>query len=156
VRRRFFAALILFLGPGCFGAIDAIDPKVGKPLGARCANEDSDPSHDVSFSKDIQPILRKDTGVPVGCSCHQPTDPNPIGFQQGGLDLSSYDNLLKGGNNSKSTILLSGQPCSSVLWQKISPGPPFGARMPFSGPPFLSDEARQLIADWIAEGARDN
>ena len=32
----------------------------------------------------------------------------------------------------------------------------FGARMPTSGPPYMSPAERNLLADWIAEGARDN
>ena len=64
--------------------------------------------------------------------------------------------MLAGGQNTGASIVVSGMPCDSLLWQKISPGPPFGARMPFNGPPFLSDEQRRLIGDWIAEGARDN
>jgi cytochrome c len=154
--RRTIAPALLIVATGCFGAVDPIDPKVGQPISSRCVNQDSDPNHDVSFKNQILPILRKDMGIPVGCPCHQPTDMNPIGFEQTGLDLSTYQSLLRGGNNSHSTIVVPGQPCSSVVWQKISPGPPFGARMPFSGPPFLSDAARQLISDWIAEGARDD
>lgn len=140
---------------GCIGTLDPFDPEVGEALSERCANQDSDPDRDVSFSTQILPILKKQ-GEPVGCSCHQPSDPNPIGFEQGGLDLSSHMALFRGGNNSKSNIIVPGQPCDSILWQKISAGPPFGARMPFSGPPFLADEKRVLISDWIAEGARDN
>jgi hypothetical protein len=37
--------------------------------------------------------------------------------------------------------------------QKISAAPPFGARMPLDGPPFLSASQIQVISDWIAEGA---
>lgn len=136
-------------------ACDYFDPQVGDPLVERCANDDSDPDNDVSFSREILPVFKKQN-VPVGCGCHQPSDPNPIGLEQGGLELSGYDALLRGGNNSQATIVVPGQPCDSVLWQKISAGPPFGARMPFNGPPFLDDETRQKFADWIAEGARDN
>lgn len=137
------------------GCLDALDPQVGAPLVDRCVNQDSDPRNDVSFSRDILPIFKKEAG-PVGCTCHQPTDPNPLGFEQTGLDLSSYTGLRAGGSNSMAAIVIPGQPCESILWQKISAGPPFGARMPFSGPPFLSDAQRRLIADWIAEGAHAN
>lgn len=147
--------LSLLLLAGCYDAISDLDPGVGGPLAPRCANQDSDPDTDVSFANQILPVLKKQ-GVAVGCTCHQPTDPNPIGFEQTGLNLSSYSALLRGGNNSQSSIVVPGQPCDSVLWQKVSPGPPFGSRMPFSGPPFLDEATRQLIADWIAEGARDN
>jgi hypothetical protein len=143
------------LAGGCYDVIDPLDPMVGEPLSERCANQDSDSDTDVSFSRQILPVLKKQN-VAVGCNCHQPSDPNPIGLEQGGLDLSSHMSLLRGGNNSRANIVVPGQPCDSILWQKISAGPPFGARMPFNGPPFLDDETRQLFSDWIAEGARDN
>jgi hypothetical protein len=38
----------------------------------------------------------------------------------------------------------------------VGEAPPFGARMPLNGPPFLDERDRQLLADWIAEGADDN
>lgn len=154
--RRIGATIAVVLATACYTTIDPLDPRVGRVIAPRCVNQDSDPNHDVSFSREILPILKKIGDNPVGCNCHQPTDPNPIGLEQAGLDLSTYQSLLRGGNNSKSAIVVAGLPCSSILWQKISPGPPFGARMPFNGPPFLSEQARLLISDWIAEGARDN
>jgi hypothetical protein len=149
-------AAIAALSLGCLDAvIDPLDPKTGPALVDRCVNDDSDPDTDVSFSRDIQPIFAKMTAQP-GCGCHIPTNPNPIGFEQAGLDLSSYAGLRRGGNNSLAGAVVEGAPCDSVLWQKISPGPPFGSRMPFDGPPFLDEATRRLIADWIAEGARDD
>lgn len=147
--------LVLIASSACLDAVDAFDPAVGPATAARCVNSDSDPNQDVSFSEDILPLLRGEAG-PVGCSCHQPTDPDPIGLEQTGLNLSTYAGLRAGGNNSLNGVIVEGQPCDSILWQKINPGPPFGSRMPFDGPPFLGDVERRLIADWIAEGARDN
>ena len=152
---RFGVAAVLLASIGCLDAVDALDPNVGQPLSDRCVNEDSDPDETVTFSRHVLPLLKGAAG-PVGCACHQPSDPNPIGLEQTGLDLSSFDGVRAGGINSSSQIVVENQPCDSIIWQKISPGPPFGARMPFNGPPFLSDEDRRLIADWIAEGARDN
>lgn len=149
------ASALAFAFAGCYAAIDDLDPQVGGALSERCANQDSDPDHDVSFSKQILPVLKRQN-VAIGCTCHQPTEPNPIGVEQSGLDLSSHAALMRGGNNSKANLVIPGQPCDSVLWQKISAGPPFGARMPFSGPPFLDDATRVLFADWIAEGAHDD
>ena len=147
--------MILTAGVGCLDAVDALDPEVGQPLSDRCVNQDSDPDVTVSFSRHVLPLLKGEAG-PVGCACHQPSDPNPIGLEQTGLDLSSFDGIRAGGINSGASAIVPEQPCDSIVWQKISPGPPFGARMPFNGPPFLDDEDRQLIADWIAEGARDD
>lgn len=153
--RRFAVITALLSVPACYDVIDGLDPMVGSAINERCTNGDSDPDTEVSFARMILPVFRKQN-VSVGCNCHQPSDPNPIGFEQGGLDLSSYSSLLRGGNNSKGNIVIPGQPCDSIIWQKISAGPPFGARMPFNGPPFLDDAMRQILADWIAEGARDN
>ena len=140
---------------GCLDVVDPLDPMVGDPLAPRCSNVDSDPATSVSFSQDVQPILTGQTNSP-GCGCHLPTAPDPIGLEETGLDLSSYEGLVAGGVNSLSGVIVPGSPCDSLLWQKVSPGPPFGARMPFNGPPFLDAPTRQLLADWIAEGARDN
>lgn len=146
---------VLLLSTGCLSAIDGLDPKVGEPIAVRCSNTDSDPDRDVSFSNDVQPILLGRTMNP-GCGCHLPTNPDPVGLSETGLNLSDLGGLRAGGANSLAGVVVAGAPCESILWQKVSSGPPFGSRMPFDGPPFLDDEARQLISDWIAEGARDN
>lgn len=152
---RPLAFLFLPFLVACLGTLDFVDPEVGAPLADRCTNADSEIGRDVSFKNDVLPILKGQAG-PVGCSCHQPTAPDPIGFEQTGLDLSSYAGLRAGGGRSSATIVIPGRPCESVFWQKMSAGPPFGSRMPFNGPPFVPEEQRRLIADWIAEGARDN
>jgi len=151
-----YSALLLLLAPlGCLDAIAPLDPMVGEPLAARCSNIDSDPDVDVSFSNDVQPILLGLTAAP-GCGCHLPTNPDPVGLEETGLDLSTYGGLVAGGVNSLGGVIVPGAPCDSIIWQKIAPGPPFGSRMPFDGPPFLDEDTRQIISDWIAEGARDN
>lgn len=144
-------ALLCVAVPGCLGPLE---PDVGDLEVAFCANEDSDPDSDVSFLDDIVPLLLRDAG---GCqSCHLPASATPIGISVGGLDLSSYTTLLAGGVNSADDIVVPGQPCDSVLFQKLSPAPPFASRMPLSGPPFLTTSELQLVNDWIAEGADDN
>lgn len=141
-------------GVACLG-VGPFDPQVGDPQFAQCSSVDSDPDTDMSYAQDIRPIFLDDTAAP-GCSCHQPGTSDPIGLLETGLDLSTYAGLRAGGINSQTAIIVDGDPCNSVLWQKLSPGPPFGSRMPFDGPPFLDEATRQTIADWIAEGARDN
>ena len=92
----------------------------------------------------------------AGCSCHTPTNGSPSGIQLGGLDLGSYDSLRVGGYQSGQAIVVPYEPCSSAIVGKVSPTPPWGARMPLDGPPYLSEEEQQLLRDWIAEGALDN
>lgn len=131
-----------------------IEPDVGPPTVERCSNEDSDPDDDVSFVRDVQPFFFRVNG---GCAmCHDPGASNPLGVQLGGLDLSTYGSLMRGGNSSGASIVVKGKPCESDLYLKLTPGPPFGSRMPLDGPPFLTADELQVISDWIAEGAQDD
>lgn len=126
-------------------------------LTARCRDEDTNPRVAVSFQRDILQgifLVRRETAP--GCSCHNPADDLPVGFQMSGLDLSSFATALRGGTNTPNTAVIAGQPCRSALFLKVTESPPFGARMPRNGPPFLTDAQIRLIHDWIAEGARDN
>lgn len=129
------------------------EPDVGPPLREACVNADSDPDTDVSYTRDIVPIFE---AMPGGClSCHAPNAPTPLGYEISGLDLSTYQTLRSGGQNSGTDIVIAGQPCDSYLVLKVTDGVPFGARMPLSGAP-LDDVKIQLIRDWIAEGALDD
>src|SRR5215510_14232927 len=93
---------------GC--SLGPLEPDVGLPVSGRCANQDNDPDTDVSFAQDVLPIFKVQAG-PVGCACHQPTDPNPIGLQQTGLNLSTYDGVRAGGQNSGAQIIIPASPC---------------------------------------------
>ncbi len=139
-------AAILFAG--CM-----YEPDVGPPLAGECDPADSDPENDVSFARDVRPIFDRREG---GCGCHSPSSPRPVGIQLGGFNAGTLETIRQGGLHSGSQIIVPGDPCSSLLVQKVSEAPPVGARMPLNGPPFLSPEEVQLIHDWIAEGALDN
>jgi hypothetical protein len=112
-----------------------------------CVDAPSDPSVVVSFENDVRPLMFQSPG---GCMpCH-------LGRVTSGLDLSSYDSMRRGGDNSGTNIIIPMKPCESILPQKLSPTPPFGSRMPFNGPPYFSATQLQVVRDWIAEGALDN
>lgn len=139
----------------CAGCLDTLGPEVGPLTQPRCFDVDSDPGTDVGFDADIRLAIfdRED----VHCTrCHTPGGETPIGLQVSGLDLSSLSTLRAGGIQSADAIVEPGSPCSSVLIQKLGQAPPFGARMPLDGPPYLSITDLQLISDWIVEGAHDN
>jgi hypothetical protein len=145
--------LALALGAGCL--LDPIEPDVGPVLAGTCDPSDSDPDVEISFSLDIRPLMNRPRGE-AGCSCHTPTNGNPSGIALGGLNLGSYQSLRQGGRVSGSELVVEGDPCASVIMEKVSDTPSFGARMPLDGPPYLSHDEIQLLHDWIAEGARDN
>lgn len=145
-------ALALGLASLTGGCLDELSPDVGPPIVQRCDPEDTDPETDVSFRTEILALFARPSRE-GGCACH---NPGGVGRELGGLDLSSYGTLLRGGRGSGRDIVVPGDPCVSVLYLKTGEAPPFGGRMPLSGPPYLSDEERRLIHDWIAEGAHEN
>lgn len=106
----------------------------------------------MSFGRDIRPLLDRPSGE-AGCSCHRP---NGFGHQLGGFNIASLETIRQGGLNTGAQVILPGDPCASLLVHKLSEAPPVGARMPLDGPPYLSVEERQLVHDWIAEGADDD
>ena len=148
-------AFVLAIALPPLGCISELEPDVGAVRAGVCKPEDTDPEHDVSFMEDLKPMFERPRGEP-GCGCHLPSSPRPIGIELSGLDLSSPATLLQGGNQSADMNVVPGDPCASILVQKVSSEPPFGARMPSSGPPYWSPKDRDLLSDWIAEGARDN
>ena len=113
-------------------------------------NADSDPATPVSFSADIV------SGVFVRGKCLSCHTGGGEGVQQSGFNMGSYTLLRAGGQHSGTNIVINFTPCSSILVLKVDTSPPFGRRMPYNGPPYLSTTDIQLVRDWIAEGARDN
>ncbi len=113
-------------------------------------NADSDPANAVSYSADIV------SGVFVRGKCLSCHTGGGIGVEQSGFNMGSYTTLRNGGQHSGTNIVINFTPCSSILVLKIDTSPPFGRRMPYNGPPYLSTTDIQLVRDWIAEGARDN
>jgi hypothetical protein len=143
VKRALVAVLLAACG--------TLDPEVGSDRDAddgECVLEDSDPDADVSFDRLRTAVLTK------RCSCH--TANGGLGQVVTGLDLNTHEAALAGGRRSRAPggpqAVAPGDPCASLVVQKTGPTPPFGFRMPLSGPP-LTDEERQMIIDWIAEGA---
>jgi hypothetical protein len=130
---------------GCFA-----EPDVGSLQAGACVPEDSDETKDVSFGRDIQPLFDRQMG---GCGCH---NLGGVGVQLSGFDMSTLVSMRRGGSTSGAKIIVPGDPCQSVIAQKVSSAPPTGARMPLNGPPFFTKEEEQLLHDWIAEGAQDN
>lgn len=147
-RLALLALLALLPTAGC-----ELEPDVGPPIATRCSNADSDPDSDIDFARDILPIMVREQ---AGCvPCHRGIENGVSVMKTSGLDLSSYQTLRQGGLNSGTDVVIPGEPCSSILYLKVSPGPPFGSRMPYDGPPFLSELELRFIHDWIAEGAKE-
>ena len=144
-RRNLLFALALV---GALGCLSEVDPDVGELTAGVCRNDDSDPENDVSFS---QTIL---THLQTGCSCHNPAM-SGSSIDTTMFTVVDYAAVRRGGINSHEKAVIAGDPCDSILYQKLSNAPPYGSRMPVFGP-YWSRTEMQQIHDWIAEGAHDN
>ncbi|GAB4530949.1 MAG: hypothetical protein Fur0018_18510 [Anaerolineales bacterium] len=94
-----------------------------------------------SYAADIQPIFTERC-----IKCHSGDNPPR------GLRLIDYEHVLAGGTYRP--VIVPGKPEESELIHRIR-GEAI-PRMPFDGPPFLSDEQIALIEAWVAAGAPDN
>ena len=139
------------LGLALLGGCGELDPEVGAvregaALAGICADGDSDPGTEVTYPDVLTQVFEPK------CSCH--VIAGGLGQTVGGLDLSDFDAIVAGGVRSQGRAIVAGDPCASVIVQKTGNDTvPFGARMPLSGGT-LDPVSRQLIIDWIAEGAR--
>ena len=88
------------------------------------------------FADKIAPILKKNC-----LTCHNPAK------ARGGLDLSTHDSTLTGGD--KGPVIVRGDPAKSLLVKLIRGPMP---KMPQKGTP-LSDEEVESIVHWIKDGA---
>ena len=100
------------------------------------------PGEDVIWP-DVQPILRRSC-----IECH--SDNSKYASPPEGLRLDSLENVLDGGER---LAVMPGQVRASELWRRVTGHA--SPRMPYDGPPWLSEEEIRLISDWIAQGARD-
>jgi hypothetical protein len=90
----------------------------------------------------------------MGCGCHDPKKGGSA-IDLVGFSIENYAKIRRGGVNSGDKIVVAGDPCDSILYQKLGEAPPFGVRMPTFGP-YLSREDMALLHDWISEGAHDD
>ena len=94
----------------------------------------------IDYNSQIQPIFDNNC-----ISCH-----NNGGGYAGGLDLSSYDNVLAGGNSNNSII--PNDHSNSLLYERITLPEENYLSMPQFGSPLLESDIT-LISQWIDQGA---
>ena len=98
-----------------------------------------------SFERDVRPILTQ------GClECHQP---GGAGFIASGLDMSSYDSLMKG--TKFGPVIKPGSSVASafnaLLEGRVNPA----IRMPHGREP-LQDKDIETLKLWVDQGAKNN
>ena len=95
------------------------------------------PQADISYSKDVYPILKSRCG-----KCHMGS------FTSKNLNMETYDSLMAGSQNG--AVIVAGNAKESLLARKILKG-----EMPKRGPK-LTPAQVQIIIDWINAGAPNN
>jgi hypothetical protein len=120
------------------GGLSLAAATVLAPIHSACAQRTQ-----MSFAEDVMPILK---GYCV--SCHQPSGQ---GYDASGLDLTSYEGLMKG--TKFGPMVIPGQPDSSNLIVLIDGRA--NIRMPY-GHKALPSCLRDNIYSWIFQGAKNN
>lgn len=99
----------------------------------------------VSFADDVKPILDQRCAM-----CHTP---GSEGTEKSGLNLTSYDALMKGTKHG--TMIVAGDPVMSNLMRLIDGKADKSLQMPH-GKKKLSSCDRETIRKWIKQGAKNN
>lgn len=99
----------------------------------------------VSFRLDVYPILESRC-----VACHRD---GGDGYKTSGLDLSTYQGLMKGTKHGP--IVLPGDPVSSNLNVLIEGRADPKLRMPHGERPLLKAQ-QQIVHAWVKQGAKDN
>ena len=123
-------------------ACSAFEPELGGP------SPPIDAGEPVVFARDVRPLLDG------SCKrCHYATEPVHPGTDASGLDLSTLGALRRGGNDTHENIVVPYSPEGSAIVQKLRGTFRIGQRMPRNGP-YWSEENIDLVARWIAQGAK--
>lgn len=101
-------------------------------------------STDVSFSKDVYPIIKKKCLV-----CHTADEENPSNYL-----MDSYGEIIAGGKNGKAIKPEHSDKSNFII--KLLPNPPFGKQMPMLSKKKLSDSTIVILKNWINQGAKNN
>ncbi len=100
----------------------------------------------VSFGTDIRPILND-----YCLSCHQP---GGKGYEKSGLDMRTYDSLIKG--TRYGSVIKPGDSFASTLIMLVEGRADPSIKMPFGINGNLSRDKIDLLKKWIDQGAKNN
>ncbi len=104
---------------------------------------------EVSYARDVQPIL-----IDYCVSCHHPS-PTAKGYAKSGLDLTSYEGLMKGTKFGK--VVVPGDSEASTF-TKLLTGTNRGLKMPMglNAGGTLDRQYILTLRKWVKQGAKNN
>ena len=114
-------------------------------VGAVTLGSCAKPEPQVSFAKDVQPVLKERCG-----SCHAP---GLAGYEASGLSVENYEALMKG--TKYGPVVIPGDPLSSTLTMLVEGRADPSIRMPHGDEPLPAAE-QKVLRDWVAQGATNN
>jgi len=120
--------------PAC--APDTSEPDTSEP---DTSEPDVPPTTNVTWTKDIQPILVNSCG---GAGCH-------LDGQSGGS--VNFDAYASSQEDSANVACYPGLKIGEVMALKVGPNPPCGIQMPI-GKPLLEQPEQDLFTDWVNAG----
>lgn len=135
--KMWLGVLLAFISVNAFAAGDVVEQEAMKVLG----------KEEVSFKNDVMPVLQDHC-----ISCHQP---GGKGHAKSGLDLTSYQGLMKG--TVYGPVVIPGNSETSTF-TKLLTGTNKGLKMPMGLNPegTLARQYILLLRNWVAQGAKNN
>lgn len=101
---------------------------------------------EVSYKKDVVPILHD-----YCLSCHKP---GGKGYKKSGLDMRTYQSLLKG--TKFGSVIKPGDSFTSILIQVIEGRVHASIKMPFGMNGGLAKDKIEVLKKWVDQGAKNN
>lgn len=101
---------------------------------------------EVSYKNDVVPILHD-----YCLNCHEP---GGKGYQKSGLDMRSYQSLMKG--TKFGTVIKPGDSFTSIMIQVIEGRVHASIKMPYGMNGGLAKNKIELLKKWVNQGAKDN
>jgi hypothetical protein len=101
---------------------------------------------EVSYKKDIRPIIDD-----YCLSCHKP---GGKGYKKSGLDMRTYQSLMKG--TKFGTVIKPGDSYTSILVQAVEGRVHPSIKMPYGINGGLAKDKIELLRKWVQQGAKNN
>lgn len=101
---------------------------------------------DMSYKSDVSPIIHD-----YCLSCHQP---GGKGYEKSGLDMRTYDSLMKG--TRFGSVIKPGDSFTSIFIQVIEGRVHASIKMPFGMEGGLAKEKIHVLKKWVDQGAKNN
>ncbi len=101
---------------------------------------------EVSYSASVEPLIKK-----YCQSCHMP---GQLGYDTSGLDVSSYETLMKG--TKYGAVVLPGDALTSTLVVLVEGRADPSIKMPHAGAPQMTQPEIEIVRRWVEQGAKNN